>query len=250
MNKIEPMKKNFISSILLALTINSCIVTTNLGGLTQDLGVQRSYRIGPAKEIKNSRETASPSDFSIYQLNGDYYMELYFIQAQKSTSLMRGEDIFGNKGGFLTLWKNTDERFDGMERKPYMVKLNGKYISRCLQIDAPKHKDNEISFIPKEDFDFTHATRCIPKLEQYKQNGKLQYNELWYYIPSIPEQKSILHYTLQPISWPLKVVDAIPPAIFWGGLWLMISPQILQDQSQIPEPLPELTENNKRQQTP
>lgn len=244
------MKSTFISASLLALTLNSCIVTTNLGGLTEDLGVERSYRIGPSQERQKLRNTASPSDFNIYQLNGDYYMELYFILAQKSTSIMRAEDMFGNEGGVLILWESTKERLDGLERKPYMVKLNKEYVSQCLQIDLPEQDDNEISFIPKEDFDFTHATRCTPKLKQYRINGKLQYHELRYYIPPIPEQKGIVHYALQPISWPLKVVDAIPPAIFWGGLWLAASPQILLEHSQVPEPLPELQDNNKRRQTP
>lgn len=243
------MRRYLMGCIFLALLLNSCIMTTNLGGFTEDLGVNRAYRISTRADKPDQDhnwETATPEDFSIYKLDGKYYMELYYAMAQKETALLRAENVWGNKGTYIRLWKADEARIKSLAPAPHMVKLNKKLVYECLQIEIDEAEDAETDIIPKDKFDFSKATRCTPKLtrDSYHKN----YHELAQYLPVIPEQKGTVHYLLQPISWPLKVVDAIPICLYKFSFWLITRPYALKEQLQPNRPphYPKIDNENRR----
>ena len=227
------MIQSLFYTLVALLVLNSCITTTNLGGFTNDLGVDKAYRISTTADTpeQNHLKTASPDDFSIYCLDGKYYMEMYYAMAQKETALVRGEDIWGNKGTFIHLWKTDKERLKKLTPKPYMVPLNKELVYECLQIRIDEADTDETAIIPKEEFDFSRASRCTPKLT--KNTYYHDYYPISHYLPAIPDENGFVHYALQPISWPLKVVDAVPSSLAWGTLWLIASPYILKEQIQL-----------------
>ena len=231
------MKYTSATPVLLALLLNSCIATTNLGGFVDDLCVERAYRIstGADKSAQDLNwETASPDDFTIYKLDGKDYMELYYALAQKETSLLRAENMWGNKGTYIRLWKADKERINNLTPRAYMVQLNEELVYECLQIKLTESDTSETGIIPKDEFDFSRATRCTPKLtrDTYHKN----YHETAHYLPAIPEQNGTVHYMLQPIAWPLKVVDALPICLYKLSFWLITRPFAIKKQLQSDRP--------------
>lgn len=223
--------------IILALLLNSCIITTNLGGFVDDLCVERAYRIstGADKSAQDlNRETASPDDFTIYKLGDKYYMELYYAMAQKETALLRGENVWGNRGTYIRLWKADEERVKKLITNPYMVQLNKELVYECLQIRINEAADAETTIIPKDEFDFSLATRCTPKLT--KDSYYNDYYSIEHYLPQIPDQNGTIHYALQPVSWPLKMVDAIPICLYKLSFWLITRPFAMKKQLQSDHP--------------
>ncbi len=247
--KVQPMRYYLMGCFVMVLFLNSCIMTTNLGGFTDDLAVDKAYRISTKADKPDQDhnwETASPHDFSIYELDGKYYMELYYAMAQKETALLRAKDVWGNEGTYIRMWKADEERIKNLTPSPYMVQLNKKLVYECLQIEINEADDAETVIIPKDEFDFSRATRCTPKLtrDSYHKN----YHELAQYLPVIPEQKGTVHYLLQPISWPLKVVDAIPICLYKLSFWLVTRPYAIKEQLQSDRPIyhPKLGTDSER----
>jgi hypothetical protein len=82
-----------------ALVLNSCVyVTTNLGGFTNDLGVQKALRVSVTQKPEpdaTAYVSANPQDFQIYKLGNAYYLKMYITYAQKKTALFTMYTVYG-----------------------------------------------------------------------------------------------------------------------------------------------------------
>ena len=224
-----------------ALVLNSCVyVTTNLGGFTNDLGVQKALRVSVTQDPEpdaTAYVSANPQDFQIYKLGNAYYMKMYITYAQKKTALFKMYTVFG-EDKFCEFWSPTKERKASLSPKPYMVLMEPISVYRCLRIKQYSPPAEALPTIPYEEFDFTSAQQCKVNLEQAKDGGYFS-NKHYTPHPRLHEQKYAIHYALKPVSWALTAVDFVPQAIQASafGLFIWLPSQIAQAQDQAEQPV-------------
>jgi len=225
-----------------ALVLNSCVyVTTNLGGFTNDLGVQKALRVSATQEPEpdaTAYVSANPLDFQIYKLGNAYYMKMYITYAQKKTALFKMYTIFG-EDNFCDFWRPTKVRIASLTPKPYMVLMEPTSVYRCLKIKQYAPPPEALPTIPYEEFDFASAQQCKVNLEKAKDGGYFN-NKHYTPRPRLHEQKYAIHYVLKPVSWALTAVDFVPQAVQASafGLFIWLPTQIAQTQDQTEQPVP------------
>ena len=233
-----------ISAVLCmaALVLNSCVyVTTNLGGFTNDLGVQKALRVSVTQEPEpdaTAYVSANPQDFQIYKLGNAYYMKMYITYAQKKTALFKMYTVFG-EDTFCEFWSPTKERKASLSPEPYMVLMEPISVYRCLRIKQYTPPAEALPTIPYAEFDFASAQQCKVDLEKAKDGGYFN-NKHYAPRPRLPEQKYAIHYALKPVSWALTAVDFVPQAVQASafGLFIWLPSQIAQTQDQPEQPVP------------
>jgi hypothetical protein len=225
-----------------ALALNSCVyVTTNLGGFTNDLGVQKALRVSVTQEPEpdaNAYVSANPQDFQIYKLGNAYYMKMYITYAQKKTALFKMYTVFG-EDRFCELWSPNKVRIASLTPEPYMVLMEPTSGYRCLRIKQVAPPQGALHAIPYDEFDFSTAQQCKVNLEKAKDGGYFN-NQHYTPNPRLPEQKYAIHYALKPVSWALTAVDFVPQAVQASafGLFIWLPSQIAQTQDQPQQPVP------------
>ncbi len=225
-----------------ALALNSCVyVTTNLGGFTNDLGVQKALRVSVTQAPEpdsHAYDSANPQDFLIYKLGNAYYMKMYITYAQKKTALFKMYTVFG-EDKFCEFWNPTKERISSLSSEPYMVLMEPVSVYRCLRIKQYTPPSEALLTIPYAEFDFDSAQQCEVNLEKAKAGGYFN-NKHYTPSPRLHEQKYAIHYALKPVSWALTAVDFVPQAVQASafGLFIWLPSQIAQPQNQPEQPVP------------
>ncbi len=240
MNKIKRLRLNS-TCIYTALILSSCTASTNIGGFLSDLGVKEAYNvssthftpkdtytpeIAAASAMNATLHTPTPKDLSIYKLGDLYYMELCFQYNQIASGLARSWCVRGGTDYHLMVFEGEySDNFGNIPVQAQMVLMSKEEVNDCLQIDIPEVTETAAKLIPKAQFDFSQAKRCKPNPVTYRNDeGKEDFHSLSYYYPEIPKQKSWYHYILEPISWPLQVVEHVPDVAIMMPTVLIVAP--------------------------
>ncbi len=211
---------------LAAVGVSSCTVSTNFGGLLNDIGVKEAYYIAPKATavgpITDLPRELAPSDLCIYQLGDAYYMELHCRYLQISSGLFRVWSVRGGGSDSVeVLARDRKARYE-TPVESFMVLMDSDTIKKCLQITVPEPPKDTKAFIAYRDFDFRTATRCKPNPERDAATG--QYYNLNDYFPEMPLRKSTLHFVLQPLAWPLMAIERIPECAVMATAAIVVLP--------------------------
>lgn len=248
------MKLHIFPLIAAAGILCSCTAGTHIGGFLSNLGVEEACKINTAPYSPqdcnfNSKEFSShkkeylnpkPRNMRIYKLGDLYYMELYFQYVPIENGLVRTFNFRSGVG--LHLITSDSYRAD-LRTAPVeanMVLMNKDCVKNCLQIDVPEVPATATKMIPVNEFDFSQAKRCEPNPRTYDYGGRTTYYFMREYYPEIPRRSSWYHYILEPISWPIQVVEYIPDAVILTPYVLIAAPFAtvgqVQMQQQITQP--------------
>ena len=226
--------------------LSSCVVSTNLGGIVGNIGVKDACCmrgkpfsadevcsvLRPVQPGDESMSGITAHDLQIYKLDNLYYMELYCLYLPRESGLfLLWATHTGDREQVPLFWTSKDE-FLRTPVEAQMVLMNAKIVQHCLQIHVDNPPDNAEQMIPKEQFDFTRAVRCTPNPEKLDESGLERFWYNGYYMPQPPQKKSLLHYTLQPLAWPLKIIDHIPHALVLLPAGIVSGPFWLVEQGQ------------------
>lgn len=235
---------------LAVLGLNSCIVSTNLGGVVGNIGVKESRNsrgmpftaeeVSPVihpVSVQQGSTMPPPSgitahDLRIYKLGNLYYMELYCQYVPQESGLFLLWTPHSGDMEQAPLFETSEEELLRTPVEAQMVLMNAEKVQHCLQIQVDNPPDDAEQMIPKEQFDFTRAVRCTPNPEKSGGPGleRFWFNE--YYMPQLPQKKNFLHYTLQPLAWSLKIVDHIPHVLVMAPAAIIAAPLWLVEQVQ------------------
>lgn len=154
-------------------------------------------------------------------------MELYFQYNQIESGLARSWNAHCGTDYHLLVFKGwCSDNFGNIPVEAQMVLMSQKDVKNCLQIDIPQVPPTAAKLIPKAQFDFSQAQRCKPKPVTYIYDGKEDTYDMAHYFPEIPKQRSWYHYILEPVSWPLQVVEHIPDVVIMTPPVLIAAPCI------------------------
>ena len=233
------MKRHILLLTVAASILCSCTYGTRIGGYLSNLGVREAYNINTAPYTTQDYQSNSnaffshskkelnptPQNMRIYKLGDLYYMELYFQYAPIENGLARDWSPHGGLGIFL---KTVDPYYVNLKKTPVeakMVLMDKECVKNCLQIDVPEVPLLATRMIPVNEFDFSKAKRCKPNPEPFVYEGKTGYYGMSdFYYPEIPRQRRWYHYILEPLSWPITVVEYAPDAAIMTPVALITAP--------------------------
>lgn len=241
------MKRRIFPLTVAAGILCSCTVSTHVGGFLSNLDVKDAFNINTAPyspqdchgscRMYSSPEKEylkpTPHNMRIYKLGELYYMELYFQYAPIENGLIRS---FSFRGGYDLHLKTSDPYLTDLGKEPVeaqMVLMDKACVKKCLQIDVPEVPDSAAKMIPVNEFDFSKAKRCKPNPLTYDYGGKPTYFFMTEYCPEIPRKRSRYHYILEPISWPIKVVEYVPDAAIIVPVVIIATPFAALGQTQV-----------------
>ncbi len=233
---------------LAAPGLNSCVVSTNLGGVVGNIGVKESWNVratpfaaedmGDALRPVRAGEGATTlpgvtaHDLRIYRLDNVYYMELYCQYVPRESGLFLLWTPHGGDMEYVTLFETGPDEISRTPVEAHMVLMDAEKVQHCLQIQVDTPPEDAARMIPKERFDFSRAVRCTLHPERLNEPGLERFWYNGYYMPQLPQRKNGLHYAMQPLAWTLKVVEHIPHALVMVPAAIIAGPMWLVEQGQ------------------
>lgn len=167
-----------------------------------------------------------PRDLVVYRLGDAYYVEVQATWQHVPARCLYFSDPFQGETGGFRLWTEHDEQ---APKHTYLVRLSACEVDNLLQKKVPYPPEDSARIIPKEQFDYKNARRCMTNPRRFPQynSSKLSYGRADNYYRTYAwtqERRSWLNYAVQPLSWAMWAVDIPVGVAINGTLYLLMAP--------------------------